>query len=91
MEHDDIYERLCKPEFSDIKTDQKKIIAILKGEDGEPGLCEHVRDVGQRVTDLEKAKKTVLAGAIFVIGAICLQFISDGWGFISSFFKGVKP
>ena len=91
MEHDEIYDRLCKPEFTEIKADQKKIIGILKGENGEPGLCEHVRDVGQRVESLEQTKKTAFAAGIFVLGALVLQLIANAWGFISNLFKSPNP
>ncbi len=56
-----------------------------------PWRKTQLRDVGQRVTDLETTRKTARKAVIFVVGAIALQFVADAWGFITGLFKGPGP
>jgi hypothetical protein len=83
MQHDEMFERLCKPSFDNIKETQAEILHVLKGKDGDPGLCEQVRDQAKRINDLEQTRGTARKAVIFVVCAFVLQSIASAWGLLS--------
>lgn len=44
MTEEEQYDKICKHEFTEIRTDLKTVLNILKGNNGDPGLCERVRE-----------------------------------------------
>ena len=64
----DFFNKFCKSEFNAIKNGQKEVIDILKGTNGAPGLCERIRN-------LERRWKIVIAAIIFLIANIAVSVI----------------
>lgn len=64
MDESERYTEICKPAFDEIKEDTSKILRILEGANGAPGLCERVRAN-------EKFRKYILGvvSAVFLIVA----------------------
>jgi len=71
-EDDKMYELICKERFDKIeetlKENHKETMSALKGTNGNPGLCEKVRN-------LEKRWKYIFAAVIFLVANLCLQVI----------------
>ena len=46
----DMYDRFCKERFDKIDIHQEKLMELLKGRNGNPGLIEDVRTIKRRWT-----------------------------------------
>ena len=71
-QHREFYQTFCKPQFEDIGKKIGTVIDILKGANGEPGLCDNVRDL-KHIHKVQK-EKTMWLKRIFV-GAVIVQII----------------
>ncbi len=87
MTHDEIFEKFCKPALEALSKKQDETIDILKGKDGEPGLCEQVREQDKRIGDLEQTRTAGRKAVIFVVCAFVAEMAVSLWGHISSFFN----
>jgi len=64
-----IYNLVCKQEFADLKVGQEKVLAVLKGENGNKGVCERVRN-------LERLSRGIVAVGIFFASVASIQLIT---------------
>lgn len=67
----DIYDRVCKPAFQEIKTDVKAILNALKGDaerPDQPGMCERLRTLEKE----HKAVRSMFKWAVIIIGGTWL-------------------
>lgn len=72
MQHKEFYETFCKPQFSQIGKDVKTILNILKGKNGEPGLCDEVREL-KKIHTKQKERHSWLTKVF--IGAVIIQLV----------------
>jgi len=90
-EQREFYKTICQPQFEDINGKAQTVIDILKGKNGEPGLCEEVRDIYHEVKELkkihnDKVKKKSWLTKTF-IAAVIIQVVLIGKEFIVGFIK----
>lgn len=71
-EHNKFYAMVCEKPLSDLKKGQGQIIDILKGKNGDPGLCDHVRT-------LQKAYKGLIAAVGVLLTILTIQGVSWAW------------
>lgn len=74
------YDRICRPNFEELKTDVKKILMILQG-NGDVGLCEKVRIQAKEITDLKNGNVKV---SIRKISVWAIGIVVGSWLFIKS-------
>jgi len=70
--HNDFYRTFCKPQFEAIDEKLSALVDVLKGKDGEPGLCDHVR--AMREENVKKSKQKNWLTRTF-IGAVIVQIL----------------
>lgn len=71
-EHQDFYTTFCQPQFRTIDKKLQKVLDVLKGENGDPGLCDEVRSL--RIIHENKTKHLSWLTKTF-IGAIIVQML----------------
>ena len=76
----EMYELICRSRFDSLDQKQDKMLSILKGENGDPGLLDDVRAI-------KKTHKLIKAGLVFVLCGFVLQAVSAGWDWFASFFR----
>jgi len=71
-EDDKMYELICKERFDKIeevmRENHKETVGILKGKNGDSGLCEEVRT-------LKRRWYYIGAATLFLVANLCLQAI----------------
>ena len=74
---DKMYKLICEKRFDEQKLQNQHIIDLLKGEDGNPGVVDKVRNNS-------KALKRLYGAFIFCGGAVVLQIIRGAYNWIES-------
>lgn len=76
MEHDEIYDEICKPKLDSMEGKIDTILTVLKGDNGNPGICERLRN-------LEKSYKYMIGAGIFLLSIVAIQAV----GLLFEWFK----
>ncbi len=98
MTDNERFEEICKPAFAAneksherIEAGIQDILGILKGSNGDPGICERLRDVEKailpdlmpRLEKVEQFQKGILGSIVVIGGAILTEIGAWIWGRIS--------
>ena len=65
-DHKDFFGMVCGPKLDGLEAGQARIIDILKGKDGDPGLCDDVRN-------MKKIHRLLTAGVAFVLSIVTIE------------------
>lgn len=65
-DHKDFFNMVCEPKLDGLKTGQARIIDILKGKNGEAGLCDDVRNI-------KKTHRLLTVGIAFVLSILTIE------------------
>jgi len=77
MDHDERWREVCQPKLNAIEAKLDDVLAALKGRNGDPGLCDRVRD-------LERSR----ASAGKLIWALLLTAVAQLAIWVRSLFTG---
>jgi len=80
-EHEEFYNLVCKKPIDDLATGQATIIDILKGANGDAGLCDDVRV-------LKKTYRHVMGVLVFILTILSIEIISWVWSGIVARLSG---
>lgn len=62
-----MYDRICRPNFDEIKLGQKEILGLLRGKNGDPGLLDDVRTL--------KARWKVIYGTAAIVAVAAVKAV----------------
>ncbi len=87
MTEDERYVQVCKPSFDNLNGKVDEVLRMLKGQDGDAGMCERVRtveraiipDLGPRLERVERFQKGIIWPFVAVVGAILAQAVRWLW------------
>ncbi len=65
-DHKEFFGMVCGPKLDGLEAGQGRIIDILKGKNGDPGLCDDVRNI-------KKTHKLLTAGIAFVLSVLTIE------------------
>lgn len=65
-EHKDFFGMVCEPKLDGLEAGQARIIDILKGKNGEAGLCDDVRNI-------KKTHRLLTVGIAFVLSILTIE------------------
>lgn len=68
-EHKDFFGMVCEPKLDGLEAGQARIIDILKGKNGEAGLCDDVRNI-------KKTHRLLTVGMGFVLSILTIEGVS---------------
>ena len=90
-EHDEFYKTFCQPQFGKLFEKIDDIHSLLKGKNGDPGMCDDIRDLKQIQTEANEATKRKKARADWLtktlIGAVVVQLVLIGRQIIAALWK----
>ena len=71
-EHDDFYKIFCQPQFNKLFDKIDDIHGMLKGKNGNPGICDDLREL-TKIQQVKKEKNSWLVKTF--IAAVIVQLI----------------
>jgi len=80
----EMYELICNKRFDTLEGMQKQVLDILKGKNGDAGLCEQVRDN-------TKARKQFGKALIFIVAAVSLKIIHSAYCWVAGIIASRGP
>ncbi len=65
-DHKVFFGMVCEPKLDGLEAGQARIIDILRGKNGDPGLCDDVRNI-------KKTHRLLTAGIAFVLSVLTIE------------------
>ncbi len=78
-EHDEFYKTFCQPQFGKLFEKIDDIHGMLKGKNGNPGLCDDIREL-KNIQTAKKEKSNWLVKTF--VAAVVVQIIFIGREFL---------